>query len=151
MVTAPEASVLLTVAALYDNRKPDQYVAREWADALKDHDFEDAKQAIRDHYRTPGTGYLTVADVIAGIRRIRDERVKASPDPFEVELPEYLQLMEDGPEFNAAYLEWLQRQTAAAAAGEPVDKGVRPPVSVEGRERVRELVASLRANQEAAS
>ena len=72
-MTPAEAAALLTIAAAYDNRKPDEDQARAWALALDDASFEDCRDAIVQHYRT-SREWLMPVDVLNGARRIRLDR-----------------------------------------------------------------------------
>lgn len=122
MVNAPEAAALLAHAAGFDNRKPDATAARAWAEALSDIDFDDALTAIVNHYATHRE-WVMPADVRAGVRAIERERAAHAPNLDEVNLPAYLEAMEDGPEFDAAYLAWIKEQARRARKGEPLEVG----------------------------
>jgi hypothetical protein len=73
-VKPTEAAALLTIAAAYDNRKPDADQAKAWAMALDGHRFEDCRDAIVAHYRK-SRDWLMPSDVIGGVRRLRDKRL----------------------------------------------------------------------------
>jgi hypothetical protein len=128
MVTAPEANVLLTLASQFDGREPDQYVTRAWAEALKDVDFTDAKQVMVDHYRREHWK-ITPSHIIAGVRALETERVANGPNLDELEPPERLTAMEDGPEFTAAYLDWYQEQRRRLRRGLPLEVGEPPALA----------------------
>lgn len=68
-----EAAALLTIAAAYDNRKPDADQAKAWAMALDDARFEDCREAIVNHYRN-SREWLMPVDVLKGVTAIRLER-----------------------------------------------------------------------------
>ena len=70
-----EAAALLTIAAAYDNRKPDADQAKAWAMALDGLGFEDCRDVVVEHYRK-SREWLMPADVFAGVRRIRYERIE---------------------------------------------------------------------------
>jgi hypothetical protein len=72
-MTPAEAAALLTIAAAYDNRKPDEDQARAWAMILADLRFEDCRDAVLRHYRK-SREWLMPAEVIEGVREIRSER-----------------------------------------------------------------------------
>ena len=78
-----EAAALLTIAAAYDNRKPDADAAKAWAMALDDLRFEDCREAVVAHYRST-RDWMMPSDVIAIVKRIRRDRLMvfgALPDP----------------------------------------------------------------------
>lgn len=75
-----EAAMLLTVAAAYDNRKPDPDAAKAWAIALEGYRFEDCRDAIVSHFRTT-SDYLLPVHVIKGVEKIRRARLDAHPLP----------------------------------------------------------------------
>lgn len=102
---ATEAAALLTIAAAYDNRKPDADQAKAWAMALDGLRFEDARAAIVAHYRA-SSDWLMPNMVIAGVKRIRAQRLSdfgPLPDPPDMEL--------------ADELEWLARVRREIADG----------------------------------
>ena len=70
-----EAAALLTIAASFDNRKPDADQAKAWAMALDGLGFEDCRDVVVEHYRK-SREWLMPADVFAGVRRIRYERIE---------------------------------------------------------------------------
>ncbi len=74
-----EAAALLTVAAAYDNRKPDADQAKAWAMALDDLRFEDCRDAIVNHYRA-GTEWLMPGHIRAEVKRIRSKRINEAPN-----------------------------------------------------------------------
>lgn len=128
MVTAPEAAALLAMASSFDNREQNSHATRAWAEALKDIDFTDARQVIIDHYRSDHR-WIMPSDVIAGVKALEAERIAAAPNLEELEPPEWLQLMEDGPEFTAAYLEWRKENARRVRRGLPLDVGPSPVLS----------------------
>ena len=74
-MTPTEAAALLTIAASFDNRKPDADQAKAWAMALDGLGFEDCRDVVVEHYRK-SREWLMPADVFAGVRRIRYERIE---------------------------------------------------------------------------
>jgi hypothetical protein len=70
-----EAAALLTIAAAYDNRKPDADQAKAWAMALDGMRFEDCRTVIVEHYRRT-RDWLMPSDVVAGVKSIRDRRIR---------------------------------------------------------------------------
>ena len=71
---ATEAAALLTIAAAYDNRKPDADQAKAWAMALDDLRFEDCRTVIVEHYKR-SREWLMPVDVVQGVRRLREKRL----------------------------------------------------------------------------
>lgn len=128
MVTAPEAAALLAVAAAFDNRKPDAHTARAWAEALHSTDFQDARTVIVEHY-THDHRWIMPSDVVKGVKALEDERITAAPIIDDLPLPDRLTSMEDGPEFNAAYLGWLQETHRRIRRGLPLEVGPEPVLS----------------------
>lgn len=126
MVTAPEAVALLHQASGYDNRKPDRDNTRAWAVALADVDFQDAMQAVDNHYAETNT-WIMPADVRAGVRAIEKERAANLPNVYELEPPPaVMALIDDDEAFNAAYLEWVKEQDRRARKGLPLETGPDP-------------------------
>lgn len=99
-----QAAALLALCASFDNRKPDVGAAKAWATALENVRFDDAQQAVVDHYRNEHR-WIMPADVLKGVRRLVKDR---QTDLSSAEVPPELDAMEDGPEFTAAYLAWLR-------------------------------------------
>ena len=99
-----QATALLVLASTYDNRKVTREQASAWHEALGGVRFDDARQAVVDHYRNDRR-WLMPADVMGGVRKIVAARQQAL---MGVDLPPELQAMDDGPEFNAAYLAWVK-------------------------------------------
>lgn len=77
-MTPAEAAMLLTVAAAYDNRKPDEDAAKAWALALDGLPYIDCRDAIVAHYRG-STEWIMPAVVRAAVRRIRAKRIDDHP------------------------------------------------------------------------
>lgn len=75
-MTPAEAAALLTIAAGFDNRKPDADQARAWAMALDGYRFEDCRDAIVGYYREHRE-WMMPADVIGRVKRVRNARVNA--------------------------------------------------------------------------
>lgn len=93
-MTPAEAAALLTIAAAYDNRKPDEDQARAWALVLSDLRFEDCRDAIVAHYRH-SREWLMPADVVAGARKLRIARWDAYYSEFG--MPPYPPELADNP------------------------------------------------------
>jgi len=79
-MTPTEAAGLLTVAAAFDNRKPDADAAKAWSLALDGLRFIDCRDAIVAHYRV-SSEWLMPAKVITEVRRIRSKRLAENPEP----------------------------------------------------------------------
>lgn len=108
-MTPTEAQGLLTVAAAFDNRKPDPDAAKAWSVALDGIRFEDARDAIVAHYRA-SSEWLMPAKVIAEVKRIRSKRIEDHPPltpPADL----------DPVETNA----WLREQRWRIGNGELLD------------------------------
>lgn len=73
-MNAAEAQALLTVAAAFDNRKPDADSARAWAAALDGLPFADCRDAIVKHYRG-SSEWLMPGHVIAAVKQVRAKRI----------------------------------------------------------------------------
>lgn len=134
MVTAPEAAALLAMSAQFDNRKPSADAARGWAKALERVDFRDASDAIVAHYRE-SSDWIMPADVI---RLVRKADAVFTDVLDELEPPERIMSLPDGPEFNAAYLGWLKEQRRRLRRGEPLEVGNTPVI---GSRHFSELVS----------
>jgi hypothetical protein len=78
-MTPAEAAALLTVAAAYDNRKPDADAAQAWALALDGLRFHDCRAVIVEHYRT-STDWIMPKHVIDAVKRLRDKRIALAGD-----------------------------------------------------------------------
>jgi hypothetical protein len=108
-MTPTEAAALLTVAAAFDNRKPDADAAKAWSITLGDLPFFDCRDAIVAHYQKTDI-WLMPSHIIAAVRKIRRDRLEDAPaltpppglDPIET-------------------IEWLKGARARIAAGETVD------------------------------
>src|SRR4051812_31388108 len=72
-----EAHDLLTIAAAYDNREPSAAADQAWAAALSHLavDFDDARQAIIEHY-AESTEWIKPAHVGARAQTIRADRYR---------------------------------------------------------------------------
>lgn len=77
-MTPAEAGALLTIAASFDNRKPDADAARAWSVALDGYRFEDCRDAIVTHY-VKGNEWLMPSHVITEVKRIRSKRIDDHP------------------------------------------------------------------------
>lgn len=106
-----QAAALLTVAAAFDNRKPDEDAAKAWAMALGDLPFLDCRDAIVAHYQA-SSEWLMPAKVITEVRRVRSKRIaegegQLTPPPHARE--------------GAALHEWLRVAKRRLGDGESVE------------------------------
>lgn len=72
-MTPAEAQVLLSMAAAFDNRKPDPDAAKAWAVALDGLTFEDCRVALIHHFKT-STDYLMPVTIRNAVLAVRKER-----------------------------------------------------------------------------
>jgi hypothetical protein len=94
---------------------------------LADLDFQECRQAITDHYATEHR-WVMPSDVR---KRVDSAHVEVAGPAMvamldELEPPEWLTAMDDGPEFNAAWVAWRKEQARRIRAGEPLDVGPEP-------------------------
>lgn len=106
-----EAAALLSVAAAFDNRKPDPDAATAWALALDGLRFTDCRDAIVAHYKATSE-WLMPAMVIARVRTVRDARVKAHG---VIATPPDLD-----PDDTQTYMRWFAIAHEAVANGDPL-------------------------------
>ena len=78
-MTPAEAQVLLSMAAAFDNRRPDADAARAWSAALDGLRFEDCRDALIEHYKT-SADYLMPVLIRQQVKRIRAKRVTEAGD-----------------------------------------------------------------------
>lgn len=108
-MTPAEAQRLLTIAAAFDNRRPDEDAAHAWAVALGGLPFDDCRLAVIEHYRH-STAWLMPATVRGIVMRTRGGRISSfgtlpdPPDGFD-------------PDDVAGYLRWLRGTLRAIADG----------------------------------
>lgn len=136
-MTPAEAAALLTVAAAFDNRKPDADQARAWAMALDGYRFEDCREAILEHYRT-SRDWMMPIDVIARVRKLRNDRITAYgllPDPPA----------DIDPDDTEAIQRWRRNLIRAIANGEVVTDEPVLEVGPMGREEAKSRVDEIRA------
>lgn len=127
MVTAPEAVALLAFASDFDNRGPNPENVRAWSTVLADLDFQACREAIEAHYASEHR-WVMPSDVR---KRVEMSHVEVSGLDLvamldELEPPEWLASMDDGPEFNTAWVQWRKEQARRIRAGEPLDVGPEP-------------------------
>ena len=128
---ATEAAALLTICAAYDNRKPDADQAKAWALVLDGYRFEDCRDAIVAHYRT-SREWIMPADVIAGVKRIRNKRVTDFGP-----LPDHPASV--NPDSAEQYGRWLRETTEAIADGTYRREDIAPAAVETNRDVIREL------------
>lgn len=77
MTAIDTAKAVLAKASLLDQSfaNPDLGIAVAWAEILRDTNPADAVQVVATHYATE-TRRIMPADVLAGVRRIRDQRLR---------------------------------------------------------------------------
>lgn len=125
-----EAAALLTIAAAYDNRKPDADQAKAWAMALDGLNFADCRTVIVAHYRQ-ARDWLMPSDVVGGVKRLRAKRIDdygPMPAPKDID-----------PDDKAAWRRYvLETQTAIA-------DGTLTPLKVSEADRAlsRDVIAEL--------
>lgn len=124
-----EAQVLLSMAAAYDNRKPDPDAAKAWEAALSDMRFEDCRAALIAHYRD-SREWLMPVDIRRGVHRIRKTRLENHPP---VTPPSDLD--------EAGYMAWLKSTNRRIADGEQLDPNGGREL-VDRRSDLRELMAT---------
>lgn len=96
-------------------QKLDEYTPQAWADILEDLPcgFDDARAAVVAIKRRQV--FVDCSDIIAEVRAMRDERLRATPLP-----PAPPELLDDGP----AYVAWIERETRRIADGEPGPRAI---------------------------
>jgi hypothetical protein len=122
-----EAAALLTIAAAYDNRKPDADQAKAWAMALDGLRFEDCREVIVAHYRK-SRDWLMPSDVVGGVMRLRAKRID---DYGPIEAPPGID-----PDDVAIYRRHIRTRQREIADGDAVK-----PESLTGRRR--DVIAEL--------
>jgi hypothetical protein len=113
-MTPAEAAALLSVAAAFDNRKPDPDAAQAWALALDGIPFTDARDAIVAHYRTT-SDWIMPAAIRKHVSGIRSQRIKEAGD---LTPPPHAR---EGDEYHR----WLAGARRTIGDGEPltIDQG----------------------------
>jgi hypothetical protein len=141
-MTPADASKLLTLAASFDNRKPDPDAANAWAIALGDLPVKDCADAIVAYYREHRE-WLMPADVIQRVRKIRRDRLVTAG---EVQPPASIEAIDDPDDFDRAYRGWLKNVRDRIASGHPIDPEPRqivaPPEQIQAV--IAETAATLR-------
>lgn len=103
---------VLALCAAFDRRTVGEADAHAWHDVIGDLDFEDAKRAVRDHYRA-SREFVMPSDVRQRVVEIRKHRLAAVGDDAAVP--------DADPDDVPAYLEALRagRMRRAGADGRP--------------------------------
>jgi hypothetical protein len=126
-----EAAALLTIAAAYDNRKPDADQAKAWAMALNNLRFEDCRDAIVEHYQR-SREWLMPVDVIVAVKRARAKRIA---DFGPIPAPDHLDA--DSDTFDQDYAAYMATTTQAIADG--TYQSPEPKQVTRQRDVIREL------------
>ena len=128
-----EAAALLTIAAAYDNRKPDVDQAKAWAMVLDGLRFEDCRTVVVEHFKR-SRDWMMPVDVIAGVKRLRTQRLlEFGPIPA----PDHLD--PQSPTFDRDYAAYMLAETKAIADGDRKPKPDAAPTAVGPARDVREL------------
>ena len=132
-----EAAALLTIAASFDNRKPDADAAKAWAMALDGMRFEDCRDAVVAHYRAT-RDWMMPSDVITIVKRVRRDRLMvfgALPDPPR----------EIDPDNTPAMLAWETGVRRAVADGTLTRETPETPTltRADSAARIKEIRAGL--------
>ena len=67
--------MVLAFVSLIDNRAVSEESILAWHELLKEVEFEDAKDAVTDHFKT-STEYIRPAHIIQGARMVKMDRKK---------------------------------------------------------------------------
>jgi hypothetical protein len=70
-----ETGMVLAFVSLIDNRAVSEESILAWHELLKEVEFEDAKDAVTDHFKT-STEYIRPAHIIQGARMVKMDRKK---------------------------------------------------------------------------
>jgi hypothetical protein len=125
-MTRDEVIDVLTVAANFDNRQPSAAATDAWEVAIGDLDAADAKLAVALYYRE-NRQWIMPADVRAGVRKMRGERIALAVIPAPP--PELC----DDPR---AYQRALQAGIAQAAEGRaPLAADLPRPLAIDAPAR----------------
>lgn len=103
----PQVAALLGLMATFDYRKTDQTDDQAWLQVVGDLDFDDAKGAVFEHYKTSSERMKPV-DVRHGVKRIRDARARLNGAAPETGLP--AEIPDADPDDVTAYLAAVREQ-----------------------------------------
>ena len=70
-----ETGTILAFVSLIDNRQVSDEAIMAWHELLKDLEFEDARQAVTNHFKDSNE-YLRPVHIIQGAKRVKMERKK---------------------------------------------------------------------------
>lgn len=121
-MTPGDTARLLALVQAFDNRKVDELVVAAWQPLLAITAFDDACDAVREHYART-SDWIMPADVLAGVKRIRADRLDRAPlavpaaDPDDV--PAYLADLRAQRHRDAGALVLDQRQLAGVFRDRP--------------------------------
>jgi len=82
-----EAAKVLTLCAVYDRRTIGETDATEWHKVLNSVRFEDATMAVRQYYAATRQ-WVMPSDVLAGVKRLRAERLARITDQVPLSDPD---------------------------------------------------------------
>jgi hypothetical protein len=74
-MTPTQIATPLAYISSIDGRHTSTLMAEAWSDLIGGLDFEDAKSAVKDHYRD-SADWLKPAHIVAGVKRIRAARIR---------------------------------------------------------------------------
>ncbi|HEV2344421.1 MAG TPA: hypothetical protein VGS97_10045 [Actinocrinis sp.] len=90
-MTRSQVAALLGLMATFDYRKTDQTDDEAWLNVVGDLDFDDAKAAVFEHYKTSDERMKPV-DVRRGVSALREQRARCNGAPVgaggTVEIPD---------------------------------------------------------------
>lgn len=132
-MTPAEAQVLLSMAAAFDNRKPDPDAAKAWAAALDGLPFEDCRAALIEHYANT-TDWIMPAHITTIVKRRRAKRISQADIPPP-----------PNPDDPAAYIADLKASRERAATGHPPPPALPPGTPPPGiAQQLRALTTKAR-------
>lgn len=120
-MNASEAAQVLTVAAVYDNRKPSAAAAQAWAADLDGISVPEAAAAVREHYRANPGVWIMPGHVVAVVSRRRRAGSRG------LWLAELRALRNVDPDDPHAVLDALRRVHATASRQPEPDRKALPP------------------------
>jgi hypothetical protein len=141
-MTPSQAAIILGVSAAFDRRTVGEADARSWSDVLDGIDFDDAIQAVKNHY-AKSRDFLYPSDVIAGVKAIENQRIEAGPNLEAIDPPEWLD-----PDDEFEYRRWLRDQANNVRRGLPIDIGT-PPEIANSADRIKAITEGLARDKKA--
>lgn len=106
-MTPEEVIDLLSLISARDNRTVGQATVAAWCDDIGDLAFDDAREAVRQHFREAADTWLMAAHIRRRVKKLRADRLH---DFQYVPVP--------GDESTAVYLRALREQQQAVADGQ---------------------------------